>query len=182
VVESTQQRDSSRHAATATDFEAHPPPSLAVRRLSEDRAARSLTRGPSGPARGILTGWGFPHCVRETSLTRPTDRLCGPVSVSATGISHTHHTPVSRALPCRTCAQSCARSLLFPQAAVSYVGLRRGLPAEQYIETLLGALFPHGAGLRREQDCPALVFVQWHTRLLTMQKPALLRERFHLND
>ena len=118
VVESTQQRDSSRHAATATDFEAHPPPSLAVRRLSEDRAARSLTRGPSGPARGILTGWGFPHCVRETSLTRPTDRLCGPVSGLSYG-RHTHtshtglpHTPVPDLRTDRARAACYSRKLL----------------------------------------------------------------------
>jgi hypothetical protein len=108
-------------------------------------------------AEGILTGWGFPHSVRETSPGLPTDRLRRQFPVSA--VSATHHTQRTR-LPrtsVRDTVRTSARSSLSTQAAVVYVGLRRGLPAEQYIETLLGALFPHGAGLRREQDCPALV-------------------------
>ena len=115
--------------------------------------------------------------MRETSLTRPTDRLSGVVSVSAASdISDTPRHCLPRTLRAGLCAQSCARSLLFPQAAVVYVGLRRGLPAEQYIETLLGALFPHGAGLRREQDSLALVFV--HTRLLSTAKASFAMREF----
>jgi hypothetical protein len=49
VVESTQHRESSRHAATATDFEAHPPPFRRGRKTECDRAARSSGR-PCGPS------------------------------------------------------------------------------------------------------------------------------------
>ena len=68
--ESTQHRESSRHAATAADFEAHPPP-FRRGRETERTALRSFSCAAQclrALAESILTGWGIPAlCAGDVS-------------------------------------------------------------------------------------------------------------------